>query len=84
MSTIVFSRAAARYLARMPRKSAMKLLEKIEGINYWKSEERHIKRLKGRKDYRLRVGSLRVVFRPGKEEGSILIVDIGPRGDIYK
>ena len=84
MNNIVFSRVAARYLARMPRKPAIKLLKAMEGIQFGRSEERDIKSLKGRKDYRLRVGNLRVVFRPDKEEDSILIVDIGPRGDIYK
>ena len=84
MSNIVFSRVAAGTWPVCPRKSAVKLLKAMEGIKCGRSEERDIKRLKGRKDYRLRVGSLRVVFRPGKEEDSILIVDIGPRGDIYK
>ena len=44
-----------------------------------------VKRLQGGNDnFRLRVGDLRIVFSKNDEELTILIIEIGPRGDIYK
>lgn len=35
-------------------------------------------------DYRIRIGSLRLLYRIQNDELIIIILDIGPRGDIYK
>ena len=40
--------------------------------------------MKGRPEYRLRVGSMRVVFERNEESREILVKRIGSRGDIYK
>lgn len=43
-----------------------------------------VKRLQGNTDdYRLRVGSYRVVFNKDDDDLIILIIEIGPRGDVY-
>ena len=34
--------------------------------------------------YRARIGSLRVIFHVDKENNKVYIIDIGPRGNIYK
>ena len=41
----------------------------------------NVKKLRGREDYRLRVGDFRVVF--SETDDTITIHDIGPRGGIY-
>ena len=43
-----------------------------------------MKRLQGGNDnYRLRVGNFRIVFSKDDERLTILIIEIGPCGDIY-
>ena len=43
-----------------------------------------VKPLRGRPEWRLRVGSWRVLLRVLPEEKSIIAVHLGPRGDVYK
>jgi mRNA interferase RelE/StbE len=38
----------------------------------------------GREGYRLRIGDWRALYRIENDRLVILVVDIGPRGDIYK
>ena len=48
-------------------------------------EKIDIKLVEGEKDiYRLRVGKYRMLIKVYKEKQTILVVKIGPRGDIYK
>lgn len=43
-----------------------------------------IKPLKGRNDWRLRVGDYRVIFIIDNENQVYFVTKIGPRGDVYK
>jgi mRNA interferase RelE/StbE len=43
-----------------------------------------IKPLKGRNDWRLRVGDYRVIFIIDNENKVYFVTKIGPRGDVYK
>jgi mRNA interferase RelE/StbE len=45
------------------------------------AQANNVKKLKGRPDFRLRVGDYRVVF--SETEDTITVHDIGPRGGIY-
>jgi mRNA interferase RelE/StbE len=40
--------------------------------------------LKGRPEWRLRVGSWRILFLVNEREIVITVVNVGPRGDVYK
>jgi mRNA interferase RelE/StbE len=42
----------------------------------------NVKRLKGSRVFRLRVGDFRVVFT--EDADSVQVIDIGPRGSIYE
>jgi len=42
-----------------------------------------VKKLKGRDGYRLRVGDWRVVYDIEAGKLVLIVIEIGPRGDIY-
>ena len=46
--------------------------------------QKDIKKLKGRPEWRLRIGGRRVLLRVDLKKKIIVVVTIGPRGDIYK
>lgn len=43
-----------------------------------------VKPLRGRNEWRLRVGGWRVVYRVEKESVTVVIVSVDTRGDVYK
>jgi len=43
-----------------------------------------IKKLSGRDGYRLRIGNYRAIYTVDAGQLVILVVNVGPRGDIYK
>jgi mRNA interferase RelE/StbE len=77
--SVVYHKDAIKALEQMDRATRTRIIAAIERI-----PEGEIKPLKGTHGYfRLRVGGWRILFsRPDNE--SVFIVDIGPRGDIYK
>jgi mRNA interferase RelE/StbE len=81
MKAIIYTAAARRALREHANRADL-ILMKIE--QYAAAPEalaNNVKKLKGRHDYRLRVGDFRIVF---SETGdTITIHDIGPRGGIY-
>ena len=66
------------------QKGYQKKIDKI--LNLLMNKEKiDIKFVEGEKDiYRLRVGKYRMLIKVYKEKQTILVVKIGPRGDIYK
>jgi len=83
MTRIVFLKRASGYLDRIPPKQARRILGKIRLLAEDNSALRaNIKPLKGRDGSRLRIGDIRVIY---KHDGNrIIILDIGPRGGIYR
>ncbi len=76
---IVYSKQASKFLKKQDDKTKTRIITAIEGIPYGIGD---IKRLKGSKDKRLRVGDYRVIFN---DEGVIIeVIKIKPRGEIYK
>lgn len=83
MLRIAFTRHAIRALRRMPPHEARRIRAKIE--TYARNptaQSKTVARLRGREGYRLRVGGWRVIF--DRDEATMVILDIGPRGDIYR
>ncbi|MBZ0229288.1 MAG: type II toxin-antitoxin system RelE/ParE family toxin [Bauldia sp.] len=80
---------AVRYLAQAQRallkhrNRAERIMDKIMAYaDDPASQANNVKRLKGRDGVlRLRVGDFRVLF--AESETEILVLDIGPRGDVY-
>jgi mRNA interferase RelE/StbE len=67
-------------LARPERENILKTLEKLIEDPFVLD----LKSLRGRTDWRLRVGAWRVLLRMDADAKVIVVHDLGPRGDIYK
>ncbi len=96
MRPVAFHRHAVGYLKRMPADRKAKVLAAIESLRPFLNPGDHpnVKTMQGEwaGTWRLRVGSLRVIFRIAQvpepaqtgEPGEVIdILLIGPRGDIY-
>lgn len=81
MYKIKFDDDAIRYLRRLPKLISNRIFTKIE--NTKKDPYRYFIRLKGRKEYKLRVGSYRVIVDINDSEIIIYVVKIGHRDKIY-
>jgi mRNA interferase RelE/StbE len=69
-------------LSKLPRPDRQQILTALE-----KMEQAPLtlaKSLKGRSDWRLRVGNWRILLRVDRKMRVIIAYDLGPRGDIYK
>ena len=83
MENVVIAPAAANALRRMQPKRAAAIMARIQAYAADPAAPAHqVKRLQGRDGYRMRVGDFRVLFR--HDGGTVTVLDIGPRGDIYK
>lgn len=77
-----YTKAAIKALMRMPANTAKTIRGKIAAYADPSSQANNVKKLKGRKGYRLRVGDWRVIF---DANGDVLdILAVGPRGGIYE
>lgn len=85
MYQILFKKSAIKGLRRMPRKIAGRIISELERIassplNYsgdWK-------KLSGSSYWRLRVGRYRAICDLHDDELVLLVIHIGPGGDVYK
>jgi mRNA interferase RelE/StbE len=78
-----YTKAAIKALMRMPANTAKTIRGKIAAYAADPSSQaNNVKKLKGRKGYRLRVGDWRVIF---DANGDVLdILAVGPRSGIYE
>ncbi|MBR1915854.1 MAG: type II toxin-antitoxin system RelE/ParE family toxin [Alphaproteobacteria bacterium] len=83
MKTIIYSKQALKFLTKINRAEAEKIVQKIDQYASNPSElKNQVKKLRGVPFYRLRIGDYRVVF---DENGIILnIIKIDNRGNVYK
>jgi mRNA interferase RelE/StbE len=86
MPKLVFHKKAAKYLKRMDARISAQLLTKIQALALNPDEAANVKAMEGDFEgcHRLRHGDMRVIFLWDKEQDTIVITAIGPRGDIYK
>lgn len=84
---IEYSKTAAKSLQRMEKKLRTSIHEAIKGLTLTPPKG-DIKPMQGKPEgrFRLRVGGYRVVYRYDERETMVVlcIIDVGPRGDIYK
>ena len=78
-------RFALRALRRSPANVARLIRAKLDELADDPTVlRRNVKALRGRPGYRLRVGDWRVIFELDHEERRLIVLDIGPRGDVYE
>lgn len=77
---------AAKYYEKLPPKLKNKVKDVINQL--WENPYAipNVKPLEGSEhdDYRIRIGSLRLLYRVHNDTLIIIVLDLGPRGDIYK
>lgn len=85
MYTLFFTRRAIKTLRRMPKATALRVRERLRQIAA-DPYGRHtaVTKLQGRPGYRLRVGDWRVIYEIRNEEMVVLVLRVGPRGDVYR
>lgn len=83
MHEISYTADALKTLRRMPRNTADLIRRKVQEVAADPTKARNVKKLKGRDGYRLRVGDWRVVYDIEAGKLVLIVIEIGPRGDIY-
>lgn len=85
MYTVVFTKQALRVLRRVPRNIAELIRGKIAEIAQDPyATHNTVTKLVGRPGYRLRVGDWRVIYELQNEQLVLLVLKIGPRGEVYE
>ena len=69
-------------LAKLPRSDRQQILTALEKLQ--QTPFPLAKSLKGRTDWRLRVGNWRILLRVDRKMRVMIAYDLGHRGDIYK
>ena len=82
MYEVIFDEEAIEFLCKSSKELRVRIFSKIRDT---KIDPHHFfKKLKGRKDYKLRVGDYRVIADIGDSSEKIIITVIGHRRNIYK
>lgn len=85
MYKLTYMKRAEKVLLAMPRTTAILIRDKLRELAtdpY--APNNNVKKLQGREGYRLRVGDWRVIYEISDGQLIILVLDIGPRGGIYR
>lgn len=82
---LIYSEKAKKSLDKFDKKTASKICEKVDQLLEGK-DGLDVKKLKAYKEdtYRLRVGSIRILFLVWKNELIVYIIDVDHRKDIYE
>lgn len=76
---IIYEKSCLKYLKRLDKNMQLRIIRAINQLPLG-----DVKRLQGNtEDYRLRVGDYRIIFSKDDEKFIILIIKIGPRGEVY-
>ena len=83
MYNVVLSRDAARILERATPAMRRRIIAALERL---KAKPNSGKRLRGELEglFSLRIGGMRAVYEVDAEKQTVVVLAIGPRGDIYK
>jgi mRNA interferase RelE/StbE len=81
---VIIERPAERYLAKLTVTERQSILDALLLLGTGDFTVLDIKRLRGRSDWRLRIGEYRVLFLIDSKNKMLFVTRIGSRGDIYK
>jgi mRNA interferase RelE/StbE len=81
-SVIVLAKPRKK-LHKLPRQDRERLVQALRHLAQ-DPFSMDVKPMHGRLEWRVRVGGWRVLLRLSRAERTIVIVDVGPRGDVYK
>ena len=85
MYRVEYRKSVLKTLRRMPRRTATRFISAFEAIATDPNDVNlDIKPLAGRDGFRLRIGEWRALYRLVGERLILLVLDVGPRGGIYK
>ena len=83
MSTVQYTRKATKGIQKLPADIADQFRTAFQEIadncGNW-----HVRKLAGREGYRLRIAGYRGIYKIEGERVMVLVLDVGPRGGIYK
>ena len=82
---VLFTKSADKTLRKLPRNVAQRIRRSLDALatNPY-AEHLDVTKLQNRPGYRLRVGDWRVVYEIENDELIILVLRIGPRGEVYR
>jgi len=83
MGKVLYSRKAIKGLRKLPKDTADQFRTAFKDIADHRGNW-DIKNLAGRQGYRLRIGGYRGIYKLEDERLTVLVLDVGPRGGIYK
>lgn len=82
---ILFTRSADRALRGMPSDVAQRIRERLNDIaQNPHAQHSNATKLQNRPGFRLRIGDWRVIYEIEGERLIILVLKIGPRGEVYR
>lgn len=85
MYQLTYLKRAEKALLAMPRATAILIRGKLRKMATDPlAPNNNVKKLQGREGYRLRVGDWRIIYEIHDEQLIVLVLDIGPRGGIYR
>lgn len=85
MYQLTYLKRAQKALFAMPRTTALLLRDKLRQLaNDPHAPSNNVTRLQGREGYRLRVSDWRVIYEIYDDRLIVMVLDIGPRGGMYK
>lgn len=85
MYRVVITKRAQRALDRLPHKHRRLIRSKVDDLAREPyTPNNNVKALKGSPYYRLRVGDWRVIYNLRDDELILLVLQIGPRGGVYR
>jgi len=79
----ILLKSAQRYLQRMQLDDQVRIVKALDAL-VTDSTGLDIKPLKGRLEFRLRVGKYRILFVEDTDNQVYVVTQIGSRGDVYK
>ena len=79
---ITISPEMVKRMEKIPNPERRRLLSAIDALHSGLSGD--IRPLKGREEWRLRVGGWRILMNISEENREIILLSVGSRGDIYK